>query len=605
MLSIPFDQLILKQQRHFKSDSKPEIDARGYDTETINGRAELITDSEGNQHFPSDMYSILDWLTRKANRGSIGFFFNLKYDFQAVLKWLPPEQWVIIYHTGLLDLGDYILKYIPKKMLLIKKLSGTTKEGKNKYRQFKFYDIAQYYRTSLDKAAKEYLGEGKADHGFDLSKLTLTDIASDEMIFYCKRDSVLTKRLALHWIKICNKQGLYTSNFCSPASISGRYFSSVCGMPSINKMFESEKKIKMLEYAWNACSGAFISCFKRGYFEEAHEYDICSAYPSEMSKFPDMRGGYLTFVKNSIPGRAYLGWIKCNIEIDYNLKEAYHPPFPVLRNKACNYYPVGNFEQYITLAEYNAYKSYFKIDIIDGVYWTPDRELVFTFDKIINDLYTRRCESKDGNVNFFIKIILNGIYGKFLEKHRITDPEDKDNGMYVSGNFFNPFIASYILAGSRQRIFDLLVTVPNDNILAVFTDSVLVKKPLPIPKIKKLGAWGYEQSGDAVLIGCGVYSINAPGKMKTRIRGFNTGGRINLFTEAAKNVNKIDIPIKNNVSPLSSVIQRIPERMNFLLDGVKSININFDTKRVWHGEFKNSLQLLEKNIDSDPYFHGL
>jgi hypothetical protein len=227
----------------------------------------------------------------------------------------------------------------------------------------------------------------------------------------------------------------------------------------------------------------------------------------------------------------------------------------------------------------------------------------------------------------FIKTILNGIYGKFLEKHKILNKDDENYGLYQTGNFFNPFVASYILAGARQSVFNLLAQVDNKNILACFTDSVLIKEKIDIPDGKELGQWGYEQEGEAVLIGCGVYTINAPNKLKTRIRGFNTGYKINLFTEMEKNAEqklheltedarnkvlrqgkKLDesmfIQIKNNVTPLSACIQNRTDQMNYLQDDVKSININFDTKRLWDGNFKNSRQLLEKNIDSYPMFHN-
>ncbi len=605
MQKLKLSDMIIKKQSRFIPKDVESIKSVAYDTETQNGLCTLIADSYGRHMHPYSFDDCIDFLCRGETRGAIGWWYNLKYDFQAILKWLPPELWKKIYNEGKLKIGDMEVFYIPKKLLVVKKhyKSSITKLGKTNNKKsvktWKFYDLAQYFRMKLDNAGLKYCNEKKNYHPYNLKHIPDWLIKDKLFIDYCIQDAKLTLKLSHWWIKLCQDNDLKTKNFCSAASISASYFTKRVKFPTINQFLKSKKLKKYLEYGWNSVSGAFISCYKKGMFDNISVIDINSAYPNEMSNFPNLHKGEFIFSKMGIPAGAFLGWMKVKINIDN--KFSYHPPFPILRKNLPNYYPIGNLDTYITYKEYLFFKDIYDIRIIDGLYWIPDK-LEFPFKKVINHIYKTRKATKDANVNFFLKIILNGIYGKFLEKYDVLDPDHENFGFKETGNLFNPFVASYILAGTRIKVFEKMLEIDDKNIIACFTDSILTKKmPDNFKDSSILGDWGLETQGSALILGCGVYTIKGK-TIKNKLRGFKTDSKAenNLF-ELCKtfyNQDKIKLNIIENVSPLTSIIQHKTNDMNLLIEKLKLININFDTKRFWSYYPKTAGEYLEREIDS-------
>jgi len=619
MARISFDKLYLNKQFRFKTKAPASFEIIGYDTETIKGRAELIANSYGDIVHPESFQDCLSFLCRRSNLGATGFFYNLKYDFQAVLKWLEPDYWKALYDEGTVDYtasnrtGIYTLFYIPQKFLKIRyKTSG------NKTRTWSFYDIAQYYgRMKLDNAAFQYLSERKQELGdWDIANLTTLDMHNPKIIAYCVHDAVLAHKLSVFFVELCNKMDLYTKNFSSPATIAVKYFSSNVKFPTINRFITRPEYNPYIRYAWQATKGAFINVFKRGYFPKVYVYDINSCYPYQMTKLPDISKGRFFYRKGKPKAEFTHGWVKAKVYIDPNEKGGYNPCLLKYRQHHSNYFPSGEFETYITLLEYERLKSYFEIEIIDGIYWRPNSEIRYFLKDAIEGTYLERTKTDDVNVKYFLKIVLNGLYGKFLEKRKcLLDPKDIGKlGMFETGNLFNPFYASYILAGSRLQLFDAIVSTDQDNLIACSTDSVMVKRPMPNLELSKdLGAWSIDDEGDAVVIGCGVYSIRDKDlNMKTKLRGFHVvnvakedeskRAKYDLFSmiEKQKDRKEIVIDTISNITPLKSIIQKMPECMNFLINDIKHININFDRKRIWDGYFNKVGDLLKTSHDSSP-----
>lgn len=602
MIEPPFDELHFKKQSSRTIKGKKDIKIAGFDTETANGLAHLICDSHGRYINPCSFDDCLHFLCCDSTRGFTSFFFNLKYDFQAILKWLPAEYWEIIYHTGKIDyVSDgkkYEITYIPKKLLSIK-----CKRGK-KSEKWSFYDIAQFFHMSLENAAQKYLGMGKQKHKYDLSKLEMHHFTEFDMITYCQRDAVLTQMLAEYWVKICHDGGLYPSNFCSPASIASQYFKAKVKIPAINPFFEDDNK-PLLKIAWESVSGAFISCYKRGFFPEVHEYDINSAYPAGIAELPDLSKGRFFYSKGKPTKNALLGWMKCRVTIMPGDRGDYCPCIPIQRENLPNYYPLGVFETNITLLEFLEFSKFWDIKPIEGVYFCSDNP-TYLYREIVNDLYNTRQLTTDENVNMFIKTILNGYYGKHLEKHPDRDENSKTFGKSITGSLFNPFYGSYILAQARLKAFDLMSRIEPEKIVACFTDSVFTTEELTwLPTSKKLGDWGYVQKGEMVILGCGVYTVKGEKKTKSRLRGFHSTEKddSNLFKLIEKNPESdaLSVNITLNLSPLSCIISHKEEDMNLIVDSTKTVKLNFDTKRIWHGNFKTAGEFLAKQVDSSPF----
>ena len=442
-------------------------------------------------------------------------------------------------------------------------------------------------------------------HSYDLKNILPHQFLEQEMKEYCQRDAVMTVLLADHWIDICHNSNLYPSNFCSPASIASQYFRKEIKIPTINKFFKPQYS-KYLKIVWESVSGAFISAFRRGYFENVYEYDINSAYPYQMSLLPDLNKGRFIYREKYVPKKAIMGWVRVLITITPDDTGFFHPCFPIMRDNLPNYYPVGTFPASITLLEYEQLKHYFEIQLIDGFYFLSSNPH-YLFKDVVTERYNERKKTKDKNIDYFNKTVLNGIYGKFLEKIQEIDDEKEDYGKWKTGQLFNPFYASYILAGTRVQLFKALEKAGPENIIACFTDSIFTTKKLDLGCGSLLGDWDFVQKGEMLIVGCGVYSVKGEKKTKSKLRGFNTTSKeekslFHLIPQQKDN-EEIKVNITQNIAPLSSIIEKRPDDMNLIIDTQKTIKINFDTKRLWDYNFKCAGELLDKQSNSLPIFH--
>lgn len=137
---------ILKQYRR-RSGLTKEIKIVGWDTETIDGKAVLLCDSEGHGKEIHSFNDVLAMLTQKKYRGKISLFYNLAYDITALSKWTPINCQKMLLRDGMLPWGKFLLKYIPKKQL-------TITVGHHTY---KYQDLCQFYERSLEEAARGFL----------------------------------------------------------------------------------------------------------------------------------------------------------------------------------------------------------------------------------------------------------------------------------------------------------------------------------------------------------------------------------------------------------------------------------------------------------------
>lgn len=139
-LSVP------KQYRR-RSGLTREIKLVGWDTETINGKAVLLCDSEGHSKEIHSFNDIIEMMMYKKYDGCIGLFYNLAYDVASLVKWTPLNCQRMLLVDGKLSWKNYILKYIPKKQLTISRNNRT----------HKYQDLQQFYERSLEEAARGFL----------------------------------------------------------------------------------------------------------------------------------------------------------------------------------------------------------------------------------------------------------------------------------------------------------------------------------------------------------------------------------------------------------------------------------------------------------------
>ncbi|MGQ4876852.1 MAG: DNA polymerase, partial [Promethearchaeia archaeon] len=392
----------------------------GFDTETLNGKPFLICDSNKKYIIldkNSDIFDIFDFLLYRKYENSFNFFFNLRYDFHGILKYLLEfsyKDFYTFYHNKKISLDDYTIKYIDKKLFVISKNNHSVR----------FYDLAQYFNTSLNDASKKYLNDNKEE--IEINNIyNVFKINSQKVINYCYKDALLTKKLAEYlYNTLINEYNFYPNNFISKANISEHYFINNTYIPRFDKLFKENKKL--LEYSLKNYYGGRFEVIKKGYFDYCISYDINSAYPHEIRNLIDITKGKW-IITDKFENNAYYGFYKCSI----SYFDKYISPF-VLKNKFnINIFPNGEFVTYLTQNEIKYLKNLCKIDVIDGIVFYPDK-IYYPFRNIINKLYEIKQNNKDNYMKYWLsKIIMNSLYGKFIEIYNEK-----------TGNLFNPVYAS-------------------------------------------------------------------------------------------------------------------------------------------------------------------
>jgi len=301
---------------------------------------DMFLEANGNQkHPPFSITTLLEihHQTGYYSQGGYGarktppqlWFFNLKYDAQAIIKTLPedvilelmegndcmvdswewklapdvkrvkvktkkgknyqiwavvnpddPDDWVKV------DNNRYIrLAYLPKKFLSIDPIRFYS-DG-IKWVKIDCWDIAQFCgRGSLDFNSKKHLNEGKLD--FTKEEMQLLGSLSEEgieftkdnwnkIIDYAEKDANLTARLS--W-KIVNGFELNKIRMVRPfstAAVAERAFLDRCNIPTMNDLMADYPDLCMA--FWTGYQGGHFEATGAGLWDWAEAGDITSAYP--------------------------------------------------------------------------------------------------------------------------------------------------------------------------------------------------------------------------------------------------------------------------------------------------------------------------------------
>jgi len=590
---------IYKKQYRYRPCSVRSKQVLGFDTETCNGKAFLVACSNGEYVKPESIYDILCFLTKDKFRKTLNFFYNIDFDFFAIAKYLNDKEINDLWYTNHVDIDGYSIDYIRKRMFKI---------GKHK-NVWKFYDLFQYFNSSLEYASSKYLNEHKKE--VDVSKFSDMDYVQhnfDTILKYCVQDCILTAKLGCYIQDKFNQLGVSFTNPVSLASISCRYLFSQYPFPKF-------EWTEYQQYALYSYYGGRFECFKRGYIPNVYEYDLNSAYPFEMSRLPDITLG--KWVKETeIPDNVDIGFVKCKV----NVYDNYIGSLPYRQDLLVKFPVFKSNEWYMTFDDYKFVVNHNLADIefIDGWFFYPD-VLQYPF-RYMQDLYKMRSEAKqtDNGLNLPLKILMNSLYGKFIERVRIL-VEDGDfetcdffdydkNGKlrtymykYRTGNIFCPVYASLITSRTRLRLLDSMLRY-KDNVIACFTDSIFFDKPV-MSSSREFGGWKKELEGEMVLICSGVYSVRTDNMVKTRLRGVATSRNIDLFELLRENRNATNLKfIQKKVMKLGEVMTFYKKwsynDLNHFVELQKEIDLNGDRKRYWYNRFNTCGELLTNFSDS-------
>jgi len=587
-----FEELNIRKQTRYKSAHNKEHINNGLDTETLNGYAKLICDDSGRYALINDIDDLLRFLTHQKFKSAFNWFFNIRFDFESIIKYFPIDILYELYENNYYKYYTYEIRYIDKKFFSIRNNNNT----------YTFYDLNAFLSTSLNNASKTFLNDTKLDI-IDSERLNIDKQYWNNnikgIIKYCIYDAKLTKRLADYfWSLMYEHIGFLPRNPYSKGSFSQEYFLHKCYIPTINNINKGA-----LKYAYNAYSGGRFEILKRGYFDNIITYDLKSAYPKEMLNLIDYNLGEWFYTTN-FDENAYDGFYNCRIKFFHELIS----PF-MHKMQTLNIYPNGEFNQYLTQKEILFITNNFDVDIsiIDGFYFYP-KFLRYPLKEEIEKLYAWKESEKDPTIKYMVKIILNSLYGKFIQK--------------VGGNtgkIFNPIWAANITANTRLKLIEAALINP-DNVIGFSTDSIHTEKSLNICGNGEIGSWEKDFEGKGLVIMSDIYALWNEQKKKNRFRGFRI-----LEEEIQDDYDNIENK-KNKVRSIIDILDLMgdnleykyqterprhlgeslrindltPENINVWFTEEKSININGDIKRIWDKEFRSAKNVYTENHNSVP-----
>lgn len=443
--------------------------------------------------------------------------------------------------------------------------------GKN--RTVIFYDSMSFFQMGLDRLAKSMnVGEKKPKPKL-LGKKKYTH-KDKKFIDYAVNDAVIQHGVGEQIFKYHEKYDVQMS--LSIAQLAERIFRH----QFLNKPWPS-----LPDYLNYFClrsyhggkNGMYV---KPGMYKNVNYYDIKSAYPWAMYQLPDFddESGSWYEVKELV--KEHFGIYK----ITGTIKDCLYPVCFTDNFKK----QVGKGEVYLTSPEvFSALKhKELKIDHIEGLIFAEKNrmEIMFnnekdtektSFQKFIDHFYELKNQTPKEDPNYiFYKIILNSLYGKFIQMVKVSgDVFDLDNYKHVGkkykvGQMFNPFIASLITGLVRAKMHDL---EHKYKALHVATDSIMTKEVIKKELGENLGDLALEFSGDALLLRNKLYVLFDKKKeiKKYALHGFhsNIEKLMELYNRKGheytyNHMTKIKESIKQKIHPF----QMIQKKANLHLD---------------------------------------
>jgi len=587
---IDFDSLKIRKYKLYKPKKVITHPVCGLDTETYQGYAKLIADSDGSYKDVENLDDVLEFLTNRKYEGKHNFFFNIRFDFQALFKYLSKEKLIELYNTSKTVIDDYKLKYIPKKYFRVNK-------GKH---SCSFYDIFVFYEASLETCAKKYLSMKKNEVGIDSARLNVDKQYWDDNLYsiqkYCVSDAVITQKLGVFLQhELSEKLDFIPQKYVSKAGLAKEYFRKHCNIPDLKGI-----PLEAISYAFNSYKGGRFEVLKKGFFEHSTLIDINSAYPYQIASLCDYSQGRWVKVRDVDLSSLY-GFYLCKVDIPYMsiAPLTYHRRVPV----SC--FPCGEFSTFLTLEEIKAYSRYIDIKVVSG--WEcHGNGATQPFKDIIELLYDYKKNTPKSDFRYDLaKKMMNSIPGAFYEKY-------KNDGAYLTGILFNPILASPILANTRIELFKEALKHKKD-VVAFATDSVLFDREIQYEEDSTLGGWSIANSGEAVVLRSGMYLIGD--ELKSRGLQKNTdistpeGDYNNIFEYFRANPESSDCAVHferpiNLGEALTHVNTYSVEDINVWCEFEYVININRDYKRKWNDSFTCGGDLFERSIDSEPFIVG-
>lgn len=547
--------------------------------------------------FPRSFKEIVEWLARHAPTFTC---YNMDYDARAILKFLPSSIWMNLYRYGTVLWRGLSISYQVGKYFTV------TWKGHG----FSLFDCCQHYQKSLRQAAREVLKDEQKEEipaGWykDMSKPLRHPAQRERVLQYARRDAEICRQLWATLDTQYRKLGIdarYLARPLSPGQIAAGFFKDKIRFRLGREHNDTAKR---------AYRGGRIEVFQRGIIPRCFVYDLKSAYPWALSTLPDPRFADVMETKHDEEESTALYSVYCvRVSIPQGCLIPPLPKFVNTRGGASTLvYPAGDFKVWVTGPELALLKKEGWLEkILFGLHLVGERRPWLTSIPRLFRLRRSRPE-----ISQAIKLVLNSIYGKLAQQRdSMRDPNLIDsgtrrfNGEWVNtvqtpGGTTNFFVAAYVTALVRCRLWETMKEVGFENCVLAATDGLVTTVPLPRHRVgdgRSLGDWTDSVGGraSALVVGTGVYSLRYGSTWHDKVRGFRPLSSLREMLRASRT----RIRVKNRVAYTLGDFALHGSELNDMIEINRTLDVNFDVKRSWPRPWVSARALLRGSQESKP-----
>lgn len=456
----------------------------------------------------------------------INVIYGGSYDSNMWLNSLDNEydnrEWLTeASRIGSLHWHKYRITWRPRKSFYV---SRAHINGKKDGPGITIYDVLPFFQRPFVEACDSVLGKDWPNRDMVIANKALrghfTEDSTEEVAEYNRAELVALTMLVYELRKRLNNARLRPRRWDGPGAVAAALFGrenvkrglAICPDP-------------VAQAARFAYAGGRFEPFLFGHVkEECYEYDINSAYPSAMRVLPNLNRGKWQYSDGN--GHSGAHFSLHHVRWTITKPELPGPLYYRGKNGDIFYPPSG--EGWYWSPEVDAASRYLeaipesRLDILESWSFIEDDPTDRPFN-FVQSLYDKRLALKragDGTQMAF-KLALNSMYGKLCQQvgWRIDQ-----RGRLHTPPFHQLEWAGYITSYCRAKILDAIALDP-EAIIAVETDAVFSRRPLPLPLSEQLGDWEETVFSDLTYCQSGIYfgtSVDSQ-ESTTKTRGADAG----------------------------------------------------------------------------------
>lgn len=495
--------------------------------------------------------------TALKNPSKIHVCYGASYDVNKILKDIPRRQLEILQKTNRVYWKNYRLEFIARKHFTISRYpiqKNRTYGDKLKRKPevtITLWDVIGFFQSSFVKAIKAFFPDKNDQNDLKLATIIAgkdkrgkftNDMIDNTIIPYTTLELAALVKLMDKFQLYCRQAGIILQRWDG----AGAAAAAVLSREKVNKYFgvtHEKPKTKQLfrftecEYTkgwipWQveeasqyAYSGGHSEIYKCGHTDnDTYNYDINSAYPTEMVCLPNLSNGIWTHLdKDNLDVSETGRWSLFLVywDLDESDEIPILPFFYRTKNKLIRYPSKGyNWiwgpEVLAALQHIDKYNG--TIEIFEQWKFVPGDDVKpYAF---VRDLYNQRLQWKIEGVGaqIVLKLTINAFYGKTAQTvgYDIGKEGSKKRPPYYQLQY-----AGLITSGTRAKMYLAMMQKP-DKIIAIATDGIWSTEPLNLPIGDKLGEWEFKKLKSFTSIQAGVYfGTLENGDKVHKYRGFN------------------------------------------------------------------------------------